>query len=155
MESPKRIRVCLRPVRGMSLRKVTSLGSNIASVADLIRIETPQSLGCDFGPFFRGYKNLLTLQPIEFEFKFEPLPVIWQSLRRLFEKNQKIITGLERQNQRPSSWGRSPALLFLCGSDGRAQIQGVSESAPTRWQSLRAATAGGSLEENMLPLLRY
>ena len=33
----------------MSLRKVTSLGSNLASVTDLKRIQTPHSLCCDFG----------------------------------------------------------------------------------------------------------
>ena len=32
------------PVLGMSIRKVTSLGSNLASVTDLKRIETPHSL---------------------------------------------------------------------------------------------------------------
>ena len=32
---------------GMSLRKVTSLGSNLASVTDLKRIESPHSLCCD------------------------------------------------------------------------------------------------------------
>ena len=40
----------------MSLRKVTSLGSNMASVTDLKRIETAHSLCCDFG----GYKTLTT-----------------------------------------------------------------------------------------------
>ena len=43
-------------MRGMSLRKVTSLGSNSASVTDLKRIETPHSLCCDFG----GYKTFTT-----------------------------------------------------------------------------------------------
>ena len=42
------------PVRGMSLRNVTSLGSNLVFVTDLKRIETPHSLCCDFG----GYKTL-------------------------------------------------------------------------------------------------
>ena len=36
-------------VLGMSLRKVSSLGSNLASVTDLKGIETPHSLCCDFG----------------------------------------------------------------------------------------------------------
>ena len=40
-------------LRGTSLRKLTSLGSNLASVTDLKRIETPHSLRCDFG----GYKT--------------------------------------------------------------------------------------------------
>ena len=44
------------PVMGMSLRKVTSLGSNLASVTDLKRIQTPHSLCCDFG----GYKTFTT-----------------------------------------------------------------------------------------------
>ena len=47
---------CLNPVRGMSLRKVTLLGSNLASVTDLKRIETPHSLCCDFG----SYKTFTT-----------------------------------------------------------------------------------------------
>ena len=38
-----------RSVLGMSLRKGTSLGSNLASATDLKRIETPHSLCCDFG----------------------------------------------------------------------------------------------------------
>ena len=37
----------------MSLRKVTLLGSNLASVKDFKRIKTPHSLCCDFG----GYKT--------------------------------------------------------------------------------------------------
>ena len=41
---------------GMNLRKVTSLGSNLASLTDLKRTETPHSLCCDF----RGYKTLKT-----------------------------------------------------------------------------------------------
>ena len=49
-------------------------------------------------------------------------------------------------NQRPSSWGRSPALLALVG---RASTKGVSESLAV----LTPATC--SLEENMLPLLQY
>ena len=42
------------PVRGMSLRKVISLGSNLVLVTGLKRIQTPHSLCCDFG----GYKTL-------------------------------------------------------------------------------------------------
>ena len=38
----------MQAVLGMSLRKVTLLGSNSASVTDLIRIQTPHSLCCDF-----------------------------------------------------------------------------------------------------------
>ena len=77
----------------MSLGKITSslLGSNSASVADLKRIQIPHSLCCGFG----GYKTFtLVVQVAEFKFesKFEPMPVIWQSLQRLF---QKVIEGLE------------------------------------------------------------
>ena len=43
-------------VRGMSLRKVTSLGSNLASVTDLKRIQTQHSLCYAFG----GYKSFST-----------------------------------------------------------------------------------------------
>ena len=53
--------------------------------------QSPHSLCCDLG----GCKTFTTPwsggKP-EFESKFEPLPVIWQSLRRLF---QKAIGGLE------------------------------------------------------------
>ena len=60
----------------------------------------------------------------KFESKFEPLPAIWQSLQRLF---QKVMEGLEGKIN-GQAFG---AALRLClrGSDGRAQTQGVSESA--------------------------
>ena len=60
----------------------------------------------------------------KFESKFEPLQVIWQSLQRLF---QKVIEGLEGKINGQALG----AALRLClrGSDGRAQTQGVSESA--------------------------
>ena len=47
---------CYMTVLRMSLKKVTLLGSNLASVTDLKRIETPHSLCCDF----RGYKTFTT-----------------------------------------------------------------------------------------------
>ena len=52
----------------------------------------------------------------KFESKFEPLPVIWQSLQRLF---QKVIEGLEGKINGQALG----AALRLClrGSDGRAQ----------------------------------
>ena len=51
----------------------------------------------------------LVVQVAEFKFvfKFEPVPVIWQSLRRLFQK------AIESQIQQPTSWGHSPALLAI------------------------------------------
>ena len=71
----------------------------------------------------------LVSQAAEFKFgpKFEPLPVIWQSLRMLF---QKEIEGLEGK----------------INGQALGATQGVSESV--------AATTS-SLEENMQPLLLY
>ena len=66
----------------------------------------------------------------KFEIKFEPLPVIWQSLRRLF---QKVIEGLEGKINGQALG--AALLLCLRVSDLRAQTQGVSESA--------AVSAGG------------
>ena len=60
----------------------------------------------------------------EYESKCEPLPVIWRSLQRLF---QKVIKGLEGK----INCQALGAALGLClrGPDRRAQTQGVSESA--------------------------
>ena len=75
------------------------------------------------------FRRLLVGQAAEFKFesKFDPLQVmmvIWQSFRRLF---QKVIEGLEGEINGQALG----AALWLClrGSDGRAQTQGVSESA--------------------------
>ena len=68
----------------MSLRKVTSLGSNLASVTDLNTV---------YAVISEAIKPLQLIgQVAQFNFgsKFEPLQVIWQSLRRLF---QKVIEG--------------------------------------------------------------
>ena len=87
------------------------------------------------------------LQPIgqaaefKFESKFEPLQVIWQSLPKAVPEDNRRFRG---QNQWPSSWGRAPA-----GRTGEHKHRAF----PSLRQSLRAAT--GSLEENVLPLLRY
>ena len=60
----------------------------------------------------------------KFESKFEPLPVIWQSLRRLFQKIIEVLEGkIKSQALGAAVW------LCLRWSDGRAQTQGVSESA--------------------------
>ena len=68
----------------------------------------------------------------KFESNFEPLPVIWQSLCRLF---QKVIEGLEGKI---NSQTLGAALLLCLGrQDWRAQTQGVSKSA--------AVTAGSDL----------
>ena len=127
----------------MSLRKVTSLGSNLASVTDLKRIVTPHSLCCDFS----GYKPLqLVGQAAEFKFesKFDPLPVICQSLRRLF---QKVIEDLEGKIN-----GQALGALSGSACEGRTG-EHKHRAFPSRRQLLRAAT--GSLEENVLPLLQY
>ena len=60
----------------------------------------------------------------KFESKLEPLQVIWQSLRMLF---QKVIEGLEGKI---NGQALGAALRHgLRGSDGQAQRQGDSESA--------------------------
>ena len=95
----------------------------LASVTDMKRVQTPHNLCCDFG----GIKPLPLVGQVakfKFESKFEPLPVIWQSLRRLF---QKVIEGLEGKINGQAL--RAALRLCLRGSDGRAQTQGVSESA--------------------------
>ena len=76
--------------------------------------------------------------------KFEPLPVIWQFLRRLF---QKLIEGVEGKI---NGQALGAALLScLCWSDGEHK-----HMAFLSWQqSLLAAT--GSLEDNMLTLLLH
>ena len=98
----------------MSLRKDTSLGSNLASVTDLKRIQTPNSLCCDFG----GYKTLATRWSggrVQFWVQF------WAPTGHL-AMFQKVIEGLEGKIN-GQALGAS---LRLC--DGRAQTQGVSES---------------------------
>ena len=90
--------------------------------------------------YFGASEQIKPLQPVDqaaefkFESKFEPLPVIWQSLRRLF---QKVIEGLEGKINGQALG----AALLLCmrGSDGQAQTQGVSESAAVAAGSDRLA----------------
>ena len=70
---------CLAAERGMSLRKVTSLGSNLASVTDLKELK----LHTVYAVISEALKPLqLVGQAAQFKFesKLEPLPVIWQSL---------------------------------------------------------------------------
>ena len=76
------------------------------------------------------FRRLQTLQLVgqvaefKFESKFEALPIIWQSLRRLFQKG---IEGLEGKIN-GQAFGAA-LLLCLRESDWWAQTQGVSESA--------------------------
>ena len=128
----------------MSLRKITLLGSNLASATDLKKIETPHSLCCDF----RGYKTFTTSWSdgtvqvwVQDWVPALGLQVIWQSLWRLSQKVIEILEG------KINGQARGAALrLCLHGSDW----QHKHRVFPSRWQSLLAAT--GLLEENMLPL---
>ena len=102
-------------VLGIRLWKVTLLGSNLASVTALKRIQTPRSLCCDLG----GYKTITTC------WLGGRVPVwvqVWAlvghlaiSLKTVPEDNRRI----RGQTQWPSSWGSSdslsPALLTLVG----------------------------------------
>ena len=75
----------------MSLRKVASLGSNLASVTDLKEFK----LHTVYAVISEAMKPLQLVghaAEFKFESKLEPLLVILQSLRRLF---QKVIKGLE------------------------------------------------------------
>ena len=106
---------------GMSLRNLTSLGSNLAPVTDLKRIKTPHGLCCDLG----GYKTFTTTWSggtVQVWVKvLAPAGHLAISSKAIPEGNRR----LRGQNQRPSSSGHSPALC-LGGSDGQAQTQGVS-----------------------------
>ena len=112
---------------GMSLRKVTLLGSNLVSVRDLERGLKELKLHTVYAMISEAIKPLQIVgQAAEFKFepKFKPLPVIWQSLQRLF---QKVTEGLEGKI---NGQALGEALqLCLCWSDWRAQTQGFSKSA--------------------------
>ena len=76
----------------MSLRKVTLLGSNLASVTDF---KKELKFYAVYAVILEAIKPLqLVGQAPEFNYesKCEPLQVIWRSLQRLF---QKVIKGLE------------------------------------------------------------
>ena len=127
----------------MCIRNFTAFGSTLASVTYLKRIQTPHSL-C----LYNLLVGRLSATEFKFESKFKPLPVIRQSLRRLF---QRVVEGLEGKNQRPSSRGSSLAEFCTAwaGWTGKHKYR-VFHS---RLQSLQAATS--SLEEIVLPLMRY
>ena len=102
----------LHAVLVMSLRKVTLLGSNLASVTDLKRIETPHSLCCDFG----GYKTFTT------RWSGGTVQVwvqVWAPACHLAISPKAVPEGNRKfrgQNQLPSSWSRSQALLVRLAS---------------------------------------
>ena len=107
----------------MSLRKVTSLGSNLASLTDLKRIQIPHSLCCDFGG------NITFATPWS-GCRVQVWVQVWGPACHLAISSKAVAEGnpgFRGQNQRQSSWGRSPVLLAQV--DGLAQTQGVSESA--------------------------
>ena len=81
--------------------------------------------------YFGVSEQIKPLQPIgqaaefKFESKFEPLPVIWQSLPKAVPEDNRRFRG---QNQWPSSWGRAPAWLAQVGrastNTGRFRVSG-------------------------------
>ena len=120
-------------VLGMSLRKVTLLGSNLESATDLKRTETPHSLCCDFG----GYKSFTTRW---LGCRVQVWVQVWAPAGILAISPKAVPEGNRRfrgQNQRPSSWGSSPALLARVGR--ASTTQGVSESAAVAVGSDRLA----------------
>ena len=78
-------------MRGKNLRKVTLLGSNLASVTDFKEFKL-QKVYAVISEAIKPLQLVGQVAEFKFESKFEPLPVIWQSLLRLF---QKVIKGLE------------------------------------------------------------
>ena len=110
----------------------------LAFSTDLKRIQTPHGLFWDFGAdktstihWSGGTRRGRLLAEFKFEYKFEPLQVIWESLPKAIpEDNRRFWL----RNQWPSSWGRSPAQLARVG---RANTH---RDYPSRRQSPRAAT---------------
>ena len=78
----------------------TSLGTNLASVTDFKIIQTPHSLFCDLG----GYKTFAT--------RWSGGTVHVAISPKAVPEGSRRFRG---QNQRPSSWGSSPALLARVG----------------------------------------
>ena len=109
-------------VMGISLRKVTSLGiwHQWLTLKEL-KLHTVYAV---ISEAIKLLQLVGHVAEFEFESKFEPLHVIWQSLPKLF---QKVIEGVEGK----INCQALGAALLLClhWLDGRAQTQGVSESA--------------------------
>ena len=126
-------------VQGVRLRKVTSLGSNLASVTNLKEIQTPHRLWCDFGTFTTRWSGGRVQAWVQ----------VWAPAGHLTISPKAVPEGNRRfrgQNQRPSSWGRSSALLAHNAQVGRASTNtgcfrvGGSRCGP-RPACLRAATS--------------
>ena len=95
----------------MSLRNLTLLGSNLASVTDFKRIETPHSLCCDFW----GDKTFTTRWSGG---RVQVWVQVWAPASHLAISLKAVPEGNWRfrgQNQLPSSWGCSVALFALVG----------------------------------------
>ena len=112
------------PVLVMSLRKVALLGSNLASVWDLKRIQTPHSLCCDF----RGYKTFTTRWSGG---RVQVWVQVWAPAGHLAISPKAFPEGNWRfrgQNQLPNSWGSYAALLVWIGlartNTGHFQVGG-------------------------------
>ena len=93
----------------MSIRNFITLGSHWASVTDFKRIQTPHSLRCGFG----GDKTFATPWSGG---RVQVWVQVWAPAGHLAISPKAVPWG-RGQNQRPSSWGRSQALL---GRVGRA-----------------------------------
>ena len=112
METPQDIIFCYSvTVWGMSLRKVPSFGSNLASVTDLQRIQTSHSLCCDF----MGSNTFTTSWSGN---RVQVWVLVWAPASHLAISLKAVLEGNQRfrgQNhwQLSSSWGSSPALLAL------------------------------------------
>ena len=133
--------VRIRCILLCTLKFCISNCSNLASVTVSKRIETPHSLCCDFG----GYKTFTTRWSggtVQVWVQvWAPASDLAISPKAVPESNWRF----RGQNQRSSSWGRSPALLAWVG---RASTNCDKHIVfPSQWDST------GSLEENMLPLL--
>ena len=76
----------MKTVLGMSLRKVTVLGSNLASETDLKKELKLHTVYAVISEAIKPLQLIGQVAQFKFESQFEPLLVIWQSLLRLFQK---------------------------------------------------------------------
>ena len=96
------------PLPAMSIRNLTTLGSNLVSVTDIKRIQTTHSLCCGFlgDTTFTARRQSSRLSP-----SLSPASHLAIFPMTIPEGNQRF----REHNQRPSSWGSSPALLGRVG----------------------------------------
>ena len=113
-------------VQGMSLRKVTLLGSNLASVTDLKKELKIHTVCAVISEAIKPYNSLVRRQSSSLSPNLSPCRYchLAISLKAVPESNRRF----RGQNQLPSSWGCSPgpALLALVGqastNTGRFQV---------------------------------